>query len=101
MLLEYGNVTTPDTWRLDERRGTGYCRIYFIHSTDAVYEDHDLPPALLNAADDRHFLKPPHWENAKSLRNQVNYTRFFLTCPASLCYHISISVLGGIVHVRT
>ena len=39
MLLEYGNVTTPDTWRLDERRGTGYCRIYFIHSTDAIYED--------------------------------------------------------------
>lgn len=48
MLIEYGNTTVLPDWEIDEKEGTGFIRIYYIHGGEVIYidgeQDHQLSP---------------------------------------------------------
>lgn len=37
MLIEYGNTIVLPDWEIDEKEGTGYIRIYYIHGGEVTY----------------------------------------------------------------
>ena len=41
MLIQCGNTSVAPDWDIDEKEGTGYFRLYYVHSGNAVYTGND------------------------------------------------------------